>query len=218
MAEVGQQEGEEGGEEGGVIAKTAAREKYALSDKDLIGLSYTQSGKSKLYNEQEVRAAAAHKYGSITKVQEEVEKRVSKQLTKKRKRETEGGRTSRKAELEQALLDLGLLRRADSKLCDAYEGGGTSKTAGEVAVVMARMKYLHEYPTPFDEKLNSIDQVGVMCPYVIVIWHRVIGVVCSICVYIQYNFVYYCDTCSYYRAGGGGHGGAASRGGVAGAG
>ena len=47
--------------------------------------------------------------------------------------------------LNSALLALGLRRRSDSKLCALYERGKTQKTAEEVALIMAKMKYIHEY-------------------------------------------------------------------------
>ena len=65
----------------------------------------------------------------------------------------------RMAKLLEALTALGLVRRADSRLCDRYVAGDSDKTAAEVAVVMAQMKYIHEHLDPWQYNRAVEDRV-----------------------------------------------------------
>lgn len=65
-------------------------------------------------------------------------------------------RRAREVELAHALRAKGLHRRKDSTLCTAFVNGTSSKTAYEVAEVMARFRYLYKGHSPeFNEKLAN---------------------------------------------------------------
>ena len=57
--------------------------------------------------------------------------------------EMKAPKKERRKKLLEALSALGLQRRGDSKLCDAYEDGRSEKTAEDVAHIMAQMRYIY---------------------------------------------------------------------------
>jgi hypothetical protein len=65
----------------------------------------------------------------------------------------------RSRKLQKALTVVGLVRRSDSRLCDAYVDGTTDKSAVEVATIMCRMKYIYEGCCPqFNRKWEELEQ------------------------------------------------------------
>lgn len=65
--------------------------------------------------------------------------------------------SSREAELDAALGAQGVQRRNDSRLCDEFLGGRSALSAANVAAVMARMKYFHEYCQEFIDKVAQAE-------------------------------------------------------------
>ena len=62
---------------------------------------------------------------------------------------------AREVELERELKYLGLSRRKDSTLCDAFVCGTSGKTASEVARVMAKFRYLYSGECKeFDKRMS----------------------------------------------------------------
>jgi hypothetical protein len=66
--------------------------------------------------------------------------------------------TSRQAELDAALGALGVERRDDSRLCEDFRRGKSARSADDVAEVMARMKYYHEYCPDFMRELEEAEE------------------------------------------------------------
>jgi hypothetical protein len=80
--------------EAGSVAKTVAKERFALSDKDIQALPFTRSGSSKLYSTLNVQAAAVQKYGSVQAAYDKAAHRASTKVSRKRKRDAEEVRTN----------------------------------------------------------------------------------------------------------------------------
>ena len=60
--------------------------------------------------------------------------------------------------LKKELAKYNLTRRKDSKLCDAFVKGTTTKSVEEVATIMCRMKYLYEgFCKKFNDELNRVE-------------------------------------------------------------
>ena len=87
-------------------------------------------------------AAVVQQYVEGTMPDQEEMKRACRELTRCAKLEDLRAR-AREVELNAALKVLGLTRREDSTLCDAFVRGTAGKTAPEVAQVMAKFRYLY---------------------------------------------------------------------------
>jgi hypothetical protein len=61
--------------------------------------------------------------------------------------------------LKKELAKYKLTRRKDSKLCDAFVKGTTSKSVEEVVTIMCRMKYLYGgYCKEFNEEIRRVEE------------------------------------------------------------
>eukprot|EP00986_Skeletonema_menzelii_P011068 scaffold5585_cov153-Skeletonema_menzelii.AAC.6 len=60
--------------------------------------------------------------------------------------------------LTKELAKYNLTRRKDSKLCDAFVKGETTKSVEEVVAIMCKMKYLYEgFCKKFNKELNRVE-------------------------------------------------------------
>ena len=93
-------------------------------------------------------------FASIQTIDEERDIRVAKE-------------TKRQVELEQALHQVGLNLRQDSKLCTLYIQGKTDLTTNDIVPIMQEMKFFHEetdYVDQVDKEINSYrKQKGYFC-------------------------------------------------------
>jgi len=135
------------------IARTAAKQQYALTDGDLAALPrelranpYGRSAAPMtLFNVWDVQCKAVDKHGSLSALQTVLDKR---RLTAAKRRTTVSRRQDdRRHQLEEALQRRGLELRTDSRLCAGYIDGTLSLTVEQVCRSMEEMRFFFAHTT-----------------------------------------------------------------------
>mmetsp|Transcript_1316 Transcript_1316/g.3025 ORF Transcript_1316/g.3025 Transcript_1316/m.3025 type:complete len:384 (-) Transcript_1316:112-1263(-) len=145
------------------MCRSRAMGEYILSVNDLITIPsivvdnphYKSAASMILYRVEDVKTLALKVHGSREAIESLRSAKKARRESRRSKRQDKLDK--REKDLEDALAELGLVRRSDSRLCDDFMSGATKKTAAEVAAICARMRFLHDYSKEFREKVEDME-------------------------------------------------------------